>query len=262
MELSSADLAALVARLRAAGCVFAEDEAALLVAETSGTAALERAVVRRVDGEPLELVLGWAEFCGLRLAVAPGVFVPRRRTELLVRVGAAGLHAGDVVVDVGCGTGAVAAALADAVPGLELHAVDVDPAAVEVARRNLSGGATAQVWAGDLLDPLPPRLRGRVALLAANTPYVPSGEVDLMPREARDHEHLAALDGGSDGVEVQRRLLAQARGWLAPGGRVVVETGRRQVDLTVAAARAAGLTAEVVTDDEVDGTVVVARAPG
>jgi release factor glutamine methyltransferase len=259
VELSSADLEVLVARLRAAGCVFAEEEAALLAAEAPGPDALERAVVRRVDGEPLELVLGWAEFCGLRLAVAPGVFVPRRRTELLVRVGAAGLGAGDVVVDVGCGTGAVAAALGAAVRGLDLHAVDVDPAAVELARRNLPG---AGVREGDLLDPLPRRLRGRVALLAANTPYVPSDEVDLMPREARDHEHLVALDGGSDGVAVQRRLLAQAPAWLAPGGRVVVETGRRQVDLTVAAARAAGLAAEVVTDDEVDGTVVIARAPG
>ncbi|WP_337191640.1 putative protein N(5)-glutamine methyltransferase [Nocardioides flavescens] len=256
MELSSADLAALVARLRAAGCVFAEEEAALLVAEAPGPAALERAVVRRVDGEPLELVLGWAEFCGLRLAVAPGVFVPRRRTELLVRTGAAGLAAGDVVVDVGCGTGAVAAALGATVPGLALHAVDVDPAAVSVARSNLPA---AHVWEGDLLDPLPAHLRGRVALLAANTPYVPSEEVALMPREARDHEHRVALDGGGDGVEVQRRLLVQAPTWLAPGGRVVVETGRRQAALTVDAARAAGLVAEVVTDDEVDGTVVVAR---
>jgi len=258
VELSSADLAALVVRLRAAGCVFAEDEAALLVAEASGPAALGRAVVRRVDGEPLELVLGWAEFCGLRLAVAPGVFVPRRRTELLVRTAATGLAAGDVVVDVGCGTGAVAAALASAVPGLRLHAVDVDPAAVAVARRNLPD---ARVWEGDLLDPLPDGLRGRVALLAANTPYVPSDEVALMPREARDHEHLVALDGGADGVAVQRRLLAAAPAWLAPGGRVVVETGRRQAGLTVEAARAAGLEAEVVTDDEVDGTVVVARSP-
>ncbi len=247
----------VVARLRAAGCVFAEDEAGLLLAAAAGEA-LEALVRRRAGGEPLEQVLGWAEFAGLRVAVAPGVFVPRRRTELLAREAAGLARAGDVVVDLCCGSGAVGLAVASAVPGLELHAADVDPAAVRCARRNLAAvGAT--VHEGDLAEALPARLRGRVAVLAANTPYVPTAAIALMPPEARDHEPAVSLDGGADGLAVARRVVAAAPAWLAPGGNVLVETGRRQAGALAAAATAAGLTARVVTDDELGGTVVVGR---
>ena len=134
-------LADVTAALRAAGCVFAEDEARLLVELRPLPRRPGRPVARRVAGEPLEHVLGWAEFCGLRIAVDPGVFVPRRRTELLVRLATPLLRPGDVVVELCCGAAAVATALAAAVPGLELHAVDIDPAAVACARRNLVDGA-------------------------------------------------------------------------------------------------------------------------
>ncbi|MEU2350608.1 putative protein N(5)-glutamine methyltransferase [Modestobacter sp. NPDC049651] len=249
------DTADLVSRLRAAGCVFAEEEAALLVEAASG-AALDALVARRVAGEPLEQVLGWAEFAGLRIVVAPGVFVPRRRTGFLATLAAAHARAGTVVVDLCCGTGAVGAAVATAVPGVELWAADVDPAAVACAQRNVDPlGGTAVC--GDLFAPLPVALRGRVGVLAVNAPYVPTAAIGLMPPEARDHEARVALDGGPDGVAVHRRVAAAAPGWLAPDGVVLVETSEDQAELTAAALTGAGLRPVVHRDDERDATVVV-----
>src|SRR5688500_4783020 len=169
---------AVVARLRAAGCVFAEDEAGLLTAAAATSEQLDALVDQRVAGLPLEQLLGWAEFCGLRIAVGPGVFVPRRRTELLVRAAIARARPDPVVVDLCCGSGAVGAALAAVLDIAELHASDVDPAAVAYARQNLPGGRVHQ---GDLFEPLPAVLLGRVDLLVANVPYVPSDAIPLMP---------------------------------------------------------------------------------
>jgi release factor glutamine methyltransferase len=246
------DTSGLVARLRTAGCVFAEDEAALLLAADGD---LEALVERRVAGEPLEQVLGWAEFCGLHVVVEPGVFVPRQRTRLLVREGVALAGPGSVVLDLCCGTGAVGAAIAAAVPGVELHAADVDPAAVRCARRNVPGS----VYAGDLYDALPGTLRGRVDVLVANAPYVPTGAIALMPPEARDHEARAALDGGADGLDVQRRVAAGAPSWLAPGGWLLIETSGAQAPATMAAMTRAGLVGRVVEDEELAGTVVAGQ---
>jgi release factor glutamine methyltransferase len=242
----------VVARLRAAGCVFAEDEAALLLDAASG-AALDALVARRVAGEPLEQVLGWAEFCGLRFAVEPGVFVPRQRTRLLVREAVRRATPGAVVLDLCCGTGAVGAAVAAAVGPVELHAADVDPAAVRCARRNVIGS----VYCGDLYSALPAGLRGQVDVLVCNAPYVPTDAIALMPPEARDHEQRAALDGGADGVAVQRRVAAGAADWLAPEGWLLVETSGPQAPRTLAAFTAAGVDAEIVVDEELAGTVVV-----
>src|SRR5688572_5374167 len=121
---------AVVARLRAAGCVFAEEEAGLLTAAAATSGQLATLVDQRVAGLPLEHLLGWVQFCGLRIAAAPGVFVPRRRTELLVREAIARARPDPVVVDLCCGSGAVGAALAAVLDIAELHAADVDPAAV------------------------------------------------------------------------------------------------------------------------------------
>src|SRR6266516_6515626 len=127
---SGPDRSAIVTRLRTAGCVFAEDEARMLIAAARTPADLAAMVDRRAAGQPLEHVLGWAEFCGLRIAVEPGVFVPRRRTEFLVRQAIRGnAWAHPVVVDLCCGAGAVGAALVAALVGAELHAVDIEPAA-------------------------------------------------------------------------------------------------------------------------------------
>jgi release factor glutamine methyltransferase len=250
----------VVARLRAAGCVFAEDEARLLLDAARSPTELAGMVDRRVAGKPLEHVLGWAEFAGRRYVVGPGVFVPRRRTELLVREAVARARPGTVVVDLCCGSGAVGAAVAAAVPGVELHAADIDPAAVRCARRNVApvGG---RVYEGDLDSPLPPGLHGRVHILLANAPYVPTGAVALMPPEARLHEPLVALDGGADGLDVQRRLIAAAPVWLASDGHLLIETSERQAPHTAAAVAAAGLLPNVVHDDELDATAVVGSPP-
>ncbi|WTP55459.1 putative protein N(5)-glutamine methyltransferase [Streptomyces phaeochromogenes] len=245
----------VVTALRSAGCVFAEDEARLILSTARTPAELTVMVDRRVAGLPLEHVLGWAEFRGLRIAVEPGVFVPRRRTEFLVEQAVALAPEAPVVVDLCCGSGAVGAALAAALPGVELHAADVDPAAVRCARRNV--GAGAHVYEGDLFDALPRALRGRVGILAANVPYVPSGEVGLLPPEARDHEPLVALDGGGDGLDVLRRVAVEAPRWLAPGGSLLVETSERQAGLAVEILADAGLIPRLEVSEELYANVVI-----
>lgn len=292
---------AVVTRLRAAGCVFAEDEARLLVSTARTPAGLVSMVDRRVAGLPLEHVLGWAEFCGLRVVVDPGVFVPRRRTEFLVSraAGLAPTRPGTVVVvDLCCGSGAVGVALAAALGGagpgradhagpdhagrtgpdrtgpdrtarggrmtrsgrVDLHAADLDPAAVRCARRNVAA-AGGRVYAGDLYAPLPVRLRGRIDVLVANVPYVPTGEIGLLPPEARVHEPRVALDGGADGLDVLRRVAAGASGWLAPGGSLLVETSGRQVPGAVAVVAGSGLVPRVAASEDLHATVVTGTNP-
>lgn len=257
--MSGASVEDLAARLRAAGCVWAEDEAQDLIAEARDPDQLEAMVARRVGGLPLEHVLGWAPFCGLRIEVDEGVFVPRPRTELLVEQAVELARAAArplVVVDLCCGSGAIGVAVASAVEGVELHAADVEPAAVRCARRNVAtvGGA---VHEGDLFDALPDRLRGRVDLLLANVPYVPTDAIELLPQEARLHEPLVALDGGSDGLDVLRRVTAAAVDWLPPGGHLLTETSTRQLEATLDVLSRAGLSPSSVYSDELDATVVI-----
>ncbi|WP_199549260.1 putative protein N(5)-glutamine methyltransferase [Streptomyces sp. N35] len=248
----------LVVRLRAAGCVFAEEEAELLMDAASSPEGLESMAVRRIAGEPLEQVVGWAEFAGLRILLDPGVFVPRRRTEFLVSV-ALGLPLGPapVVVDLCCGSGAVGAALLSALPGCDLYAADIEPAAVACARRNLP---PSPVYEGDLFAPLPAGLGGRISVLAANVPYVATSDIPFLPAEARDHEPLSALDGGDDGLAVARRVAQGAREWLAPGGHVLIEATEAQVPLAERAFTDAGLSARVAVDEEWEARVVVGTA--
>lgn len=214
----------IVTRLRAAGCVFAEDEARLLSSS----------------------------------ARSP---VPRHRTEWLVKQAAAHARPGTVVVDLCCGSGAVGAALAAAVGRVELHAVDIDPTAVRCARRNVAD-ARGRVYRGDLYQPLPGALLGRVDVLLANAPYVPTEAIELLPPEARVHEPRVALDGGADGLDLHRRIAAAAPQWLAPGGHLLVETSERQAPRTLAAFTRSGLTTKVTRSDDLDATVVVASKPG
>jgi release factor glutamine methyltransferase len=330
---------AVIAQLRAAGCVFAEDEAELLFAAPFTPAELAAAVERRVEGFPLEHILGWAEFCGLRIVVEPGVFVPRRRTELLVREaaallrtksavpaaaappfgvagtsadhrverlrGAAGGHSngtfaaglsgatpagptgsrsdippsassarrsalpfaggldsgeGAVVLDLCCGSGAVGTALAALVTGIELHASDVDPVAVRCAERNVDP-VCGSVYEGDLYSALPARIRGNIDILAVNAPYVPTESISSMPHEARAHEPTVSLDGGADGLDIHRKVAAEALAWLRPGGHLLIETSRRQAKLTATAVARGGLTPRIVRSEELDGTVVIGRRP-
>lgn len=283
----------LVAALRAAGCVFAEEEAAVLLAAAGDDpSTLAGLVARRIAGEPLEVVVGWAEFAGRRILIDPGVFVPRRRTELMVRLAAGFLRAAQrerrrnprivadpaILVDLCCGSGAVAVAVlvavaadlrtvadssppnSSGVPEIVWYACDLEPAAVACARRNVEplGGT---VCSGDLFAALPPDVRGRLAVVTANAPYVPTAEVAMMPPEARLHEPLITLDGGADGLDVQRRIIAAAPRWLRPGGRLLVESSREQAATSVALMSAAGLVPSVHTDKKVAGTVVVGELP-
>nr|WP_083450714.1 putative protein N(5)-glutamine methyltransferase [Peribacillus butanolivorans] len=250
----------IVSRLRAAGCVFAEDEARLLVSAERTPADLAAMVDSRAAGLPLEHVIGWAEFCGLRIALDPGVFVPRQRTKFLVRQAADIARPGAIVVDLCCGSGAVGAALAAALERIELYATDIDPAAVRCARRNVTV-AGGYVYEGDLYEPLPSTLRGRVDVLVANAPYVPTEVIRLLPPEARIHEARVALDGGADGLDVQRRVANAASLWLAPGGHLLVESSERQAPKTVEIFTRNGLVPKVARFDELDATVVIGTKP-
>ena len=257
MRGPSLPLSDTVARLRAAGCVFAEDEAALLAEAARTPAELAALTERRAGGEPLEVILGWAEFLGLRIAVEAGVFVPRQRSGFLVLEAAALAEPGDIVVDLCCGTGALGVALAARVD-VRLYAADIEPAAVRCARRNVDG----EVFEGDLYDALPADLRGRVRLLLVNAPYVPTDEIALMPPEAREHEPRVALDGGADGVDVHRRVAAEAARWLAPGGHLLIETSEEQASRTADVMAGNGLRPRVRTSDELYSTVVIGTRPG
>lgn len=246
----------LIARLRAAGCVFAEEEAAILVSAADDPVQLERLVTQRESGVPLEHVVGWVDFAGHRTAIDPGVFVPRPRSELLVTCARAAVHPGGIVLDLCCGSGAIGLAVASGFD-VELVATDVDAAAVANARRNVEpeGG---RVFAGDLYDSLPADLRGRVTVITVIAPYVPTSEIGLLPHEARDFEPLSALDGGADGLNVVRRVVAEAPAWLATGGKLFTEVSERQLDVASELVTAAGLLASVVSDDDADSWVLVA----
>ena len=244
-----------MARLRSAGCVFAEDEARILISAADTPSDLAVMLARRESGSPLEIVLGWAEFCGLRIALDPDVFVPRRRTALVVQEAAALAAPHDTIVDICCGSGAIGAALLESTGHIELYAVDNDAAAVRCARRNI--GSHGQVFGGDLYEPLPAALHGRVGIITANAPYVPTESIGMMPPEARLYEPIGALDGGRDGLDIQRRIAAGAPDWLAPGGHLLIETSRQQAPQTTDLVSAAGMGARVVRSENLDATVVV-----
>jgi release factor glutamine methyltransferase len=265
----------VVARLRAAGCVFAEDEAALLLEAAGTTDELDRLVARRVVGEPLEQILGWALFRGLRIRVDPGVFVPRLRTEFLVETTLAHLaeRTGPLLVlDLCCGSGAAGAAVEAARGDVTVVAADIDPRSVACARRNLgrregraegagdegrAGGERREnVFEGDLFDALPPAYRGRFDAIIANAPYVPTDEIDFMPRDARLHEPLTALDGGLGGTAIQARIAHAAAGWLRPGGLLVIETSERQAPATEDLVRDGGLATRTLHSVDLDATLV------
>ncbi|MGC5029480.1 putative protein N(5)-glutamine methyltransferase [Micromonospora sp. DT229] len=261
IDVSSAVRDATVDRLRRAGCVWAEDEARLLVEAVESRQTLAALVDRRVAGQPLEYLLGWAEFCGERITVVPGVFVPRARTALLVSAAVAVTGPAARVVELCCGSGALTRALARrlSAPRL-LAAADVDPAAVACARRNLAELAVP-VRTGDLFEALPGAWRGSLDLVVANAPYVPSAALDLLPAESRRYEAPVALDGGPDGLAVLRRLAADAASWLAPGGNLVVEVGATQVDPLATVLREAGLIPTTVRDESLGATAMTAHRP-
>ncbi|MBM7502905.1 hypothetical protein ACFPER_05445 [Agromyces aurantiacus] len=240
-------LARLAARLRAAGSVFAEEEAAILAGAAADDEELESLVLRRIAGEPIEPLVGWVRFGALRLSIGPGVFVPRQRSVRLARLAVRRVRAHDaavagrppVMLEAYCGVAPLAATVAASVAAVMVHAADADPAALAYARRNLP--ATAGVHLSDGLDGLPAELAGRIHVIAAVPPYVPESELALMPREAREFEPSAALvGGGRDGLDQVRRLVADAPVWMTDGGSVLVELHAAQLAPAAAEARSAG----------------------
>jgi release factor glutamine methyltransferase len=239
------------AKLAAAGCVSAVAEADWLLEEAPGPEALRAMVARRVAGEPLQYVIGWAPFGRLRLAVGPGVFVPRPETETLADRAAAFLRARPtprIAVDLCTGSGAIACLLAAEVPGARVLATELDPGALAWARVNAERHGV-EVLTGDLDAPLPAELAGRVDVLCANVPYVPSGAIATLPTDVRDHEPRLSLDGGPDGLDVFRRLAGRAGHWLAGGGRLYAEIGEDQAAAAAALLTAAGLTEVTIHQD-------------
>jgi release factor glutamine methyltransferase len=203
-------------------------------------------VDRRAAREPLQYLLGFEEFAGCRLAVTSDVLVPRPETE-----GLAG-WAEDVlrerpralVADIGTGSGAIACALARRLTGIRVLAVDVSPAALAVAARNVrSLGLAARVTllAGDLLEPLG-GTSGRFDLVVANPPYVPTTVIASLPPEVSRFEPRLALDGGPDGMTVARRIIAGAPSTLRPGGWLMMEMDPEQAGALASLMAAEGFT--------------------
>jgi release factor glutamine methyltransferase len=229
--------------------VAADEEAAELIEAAAGDVSrLDALVVRRLTGEPLAWITGWAEFCGRRIRVDPGVYVPRWHTEDLARRAVDRLPPAGAAVDLCTGSGAVAATLAAHRPAARIVATDVDERAVACARAN---GVDAR--RGDLFAPVPVELRGRLDLVTGVVPYVPTPDLRLLQRDTFAFETPLAYDGGAEGLDVLRRVLAASPGWIRPGGSLLLELGGGQADALTADLTAAGFTTdEVLRDDEGD----------
>lgn len=220
--MTGADRSAEVtARLRAAGCIAAEEEAAALLAARPGPDVLEGWLRRREDGEPLAWIVGTATFGGRPRRVDPGVYVPRPQSEELAHRAAAALPAGGRLLDLGTGSGAVAAVIADRVPGAVVVGVDRSAAAVRCARAN----GVAAVHADLAAAPVRPR---SIDVVVAVAPYVPTDALRLLPPDVQRHEPRLALDGGADGLDLVRSVARTAAAALRPGGWLLVEVGGDQ----------------------------------
>jgi release factor glutamine methyltransferase len=208
-------------RLAAAGCVAADEEADDLVSAAPDEATLEMWISRRERGVPLAWIIGTLQFCGHTVHVDPGVYVPRLQSEELARRAATLLVAnGGGAADLCTGSGAIAVHLMAEAPTATVVAVDIDIGAVLCARRN---GVLALV--ADLGEPLRPRAFDVVTAVA---PYVPTGELRLLPSDVQRYEPRLSLDGGHDGLDLVRRVVVSASRLLRPGGWLLVELGADQ----------------------------------
>lgn len=241
------------ARLALAGCIAADAEAAELLAAAPDAATLDAWVARRELGEPLAWITGRTTFCGRSVHVSSGTYVPRPQTEDLARRAAALLPAEGVAVDLCAGSGAVATHLRAVRPRARVVAVDVDPGAARSARANDLDALVADVRA------LPFGPHARVDLVTAVAPYVPWDALHLLPSDVRAWEPTRALDGGIDGLDVTRAVVAAASRLLRPGGALVVELGADQPSaLAPTLARAGFLRADPWTDADGDVRGLVA----
>jgi release factor glutamine methyltransferase len=270
--------AEVVARLAGAGVPTPAVDAAWLVLHVTGwgrtdlrahgdrplpdaaAAALAPLVERRCAREPLQLLLGTVGFRHLDVAVRPGVFIPRPETEVLAGEAIDRTPRGGLVVEPCTGTGAIACAVATEA-GATVHATDVSPVAVALARDNAeAAGAGVVVHRGDLLAPLPADLRGRVDVLVSNPPYLADGELAGLEPEVVAWDPHAALVSGPTGHEVSDRLIAEAPTWLRPGGWLLLEVDAARGPETAARCRAAGYVETALVADLTGAErIVVAR---
>lgn len=243
---------AIVARLRAAGCVAAEEEAAELVAVARDVVGLAALVDRRAGGEPLAWLVGSVDFCGIRVKVHPGVYVPRPQTEALARRAAGHLAPGATALDLCTGAGPIARVLQEVGT---VVATDLDPAAVACAQDN---GVDARL--GHLDVPLPPALHGAVDVMTAVVPYVPTDELRFLPRDVVAHEPLGALDGGPGGLGLLSAAVRASTRWLRLGGWLLLELGGDQATTVAREMGEAGFVdVAVVTDSDGDDRAVEGR---
>jgi len=226
-------------------------------------------VRRRAGGEPLQTILGQTEFYSRPFRVEPGVFIPRPETERLVETTADLLAPADrrllapMAVEIGCGTGIIGISLALEIPRLTVHATDINPLAVDLARRNahqLGVDARVEFHHGSRFDPLPARLRGEVDLLVSNPPYIRQADIPGLVVEVVEHDPVEALDGGADGLVFYRALASHMNEWVRPGGHVAVEIGDDQGhEVTGILAASGGLDLRIIKDYADRDRVVVAR---
>lgn len=238
----------LVAALESAGCVAAEEEAVELAACARSDEELTAMVSRRVGGEPLAWITGRARFCGLDVGVAEGVYVPRWQSESLARLAARHLPARGIGVDLCTGSGAIGLVMAATRPAATVVGTELDPRAAACARRN-----GLSVYEGNLDEPLPRFMAGRVDVMAGVLPYVPPDAFCLLPRDVARFEPRLALDGGRGGTELVATAVARGRRWLRPGGRLLLELGEDQVPEMRERFSAAGYgEIDVITDPDGD----------
>jgi release factor glutamine methyltransferase len=243
------DLVALAALLSGAGFVAGEEEASLLVACAAGDDVLLDVLVgRRLTGEPLAWITGSVSFCGVKIGVAPGVYVPRRQSEPLARRAVARLPVDGVAIDLCTGSGAIAKVLATNRLRARVVASDLDERAVACAAAN---GVDA--YCGDLFDPLPDALEGGVDVVVGVVPYVPTREMSLLQRDTIAFEATTAYDGGRDGTAILRRVLAGSPRFLRCGGALLLELGGEQADgLAAELERLGYVDVAVLADEEGD----------
>jgi len=230
-------------------------------------ATLREGVKRRAAGEPLQYVTGEVAFRHIIVKVRPGVLIPRPETEVLTGevLSAIAGHEVPKVADVCTGSGCIGLAIAHEHQGARVWACDVSPDAVEVAALNVVRlGLTDRmtVHEGDLLDALPPEMRGVFDVIVSNPPYIPTGDVPTLPAEVAGFEPHLALDGGADGLDIYRRLLHDAREWLAPGGMLAVELDERRVATAAKEALQWYEEVKVISDLTGRDRIVVARSKG
>jgi release factor glutamine methyltransferase len=236
------------------------------VPHEAAQAHLDAMVDRRVRGEPLQYALGSWAFRELDLLVDERVLIPRPETEWVVEIALdeavrTGLRRGGhaapdapthaIVADLGTGSGAIALALAAALPDVLVWATDVSSDALAVAAANVAGCAATRVRLaqGSWFAALPSELRGELALVVANPPYIAEHEVESLPPEVARYEPRHALVSGPTGLEAIDELVAAAPQWLAPGAALVVEIAPHQSDAVLALANAAGFDDVAVRDD-------------